>query len=178
MKRLTFFLAIILVGYLVYDYFKKKSKTKTTTTSTQPETIIIYNVVNDDLLKIAQQANKRIIDFESQLEVTLYADSSVNYGQLVCINNGHCTVYDPFNDALNDLPIGFSKQYGYAGAQVKIQISGVFSGLSGLELNTKYYAGQSGTITKVAPTSGMLRSVGYTNELGSLIIDFGQKVLL
>lgn len=177
MKRLTFFLTIILVGYLVYDYFKKKSATKSTT-SNHPETIIIYNVVNDDLLNIAEQANKRILDLESQLEVTLFADSSVNYGQLVCINNGHCTVYDPFNDALNDLPIGFSKQYGYQGAQVKIQISGVFSGLSGLELNTKYYAGQNGTITKVAPTSGMLRSVGYTNELGSLIIDFGQKVEL
>ena len=177
MKRLTFFLTIILVGYLVYDYFKKKSATKTTK-STQTETIIIYNVVNDDLLTIAEQANKRIIDLESQLEITLFADSSVNYGQLVCINNGHCTVYDPMNPDLNDLPIGFSKQYGYQGSQVKIQISGVFSGLSGLELNTKYYAGQSGTITKVAPTSGMLRSVGYTNELGSLIIDFGQKVLL
>lgn len=177
MKKLTWILTIGVISYLVYDYFKKKSATKSTTT-TQPETIIIYNVVNDDLLKIAEQANKRIIDLESQLEVSLFADSSVNYGQLVCINNGHCTVYDPFNDALNDLPIGFSKQYGYEGAQVKIQISGVFSGLSGLELNTKYYAGESGTITKIAPTSGMLRSVGYTNELGSLILDFSQKIEL
>jgi hypothetical protein len=162
---------------MVYDYFKKKNATKTTI-STQPQSIVIYNILNDDLLKIAEQSNKRILDLESQLEVTLFADSSVNYGQLVCINNGHCTVYDPMNPDLNDLPIGFSKQYGYAGAQVKIQISGVFSGLSGLELNTKYYAGESGTITKVAPTSGMLRSVGYTNELGSLIIDFSQKIVL
>jgi hypothetical protein len=155
MKRLTYLLTIILVGYLVYDYFKKKNATKTTTI-TQPETIIIYNVVNDDLLKIAEQANRRILDLESQLEVSLFADSSVNYGQLVCINNGHCTVYDPFNDALNDLPIGFSKQYGYAGAQVKIQISGVFSGLSGLELNTKYYAGESVQLRRLHQHRGCL----------------------
>lgn len=130
------------------------------------------------LLDELQKAKDELNSIKGTTETTVIANETIDKNKVVCFNNGLANLYQPANNAINDFPIGIAKESVAQGQRLRVAIAGIVDDFTGIVVNTNYYASANGGITDVAPTSGMLRSVGFAIDADSLFLDFGQKVEL
>lgn len=128
----------------------------------------------DELAKAKDELNS----IKGTTETTVIANETIEKNKVVCFNNGLANLYQPANNAINDFPIGIAKETVTQGQRLRVAIAGRVDDFTGIVVNTNYYASANGGITNVAPTSGMLRSVGFAIDADSLILNFNTKIIL
>ena len=179
MKTLLWGSLLCIAAAIIYAFRKELGLDKDDSSSTKVSSSLAFSAQANALL--VDEINKyksQLSELEGQTEIQVIANQQITTNQVVCINNGLAYVYDPFNPQLQDLAIGVAKQNASPNQWLKVAIAGKMTGFTGLVANSTYYASANGGITNVAPTSGMLRSVGFAMDNQNLKLEFNQKVLL
>ena len=179
MKTLLWGSLLCIAGAIIYTFRKELGLDKDDSANTKVSSSLAFSAqANALLLDEINKYKSQLSELEGQTEIQVIANEAIQQNKVVCIYNGFAYIYQPTNDTINDFPIGIAKEAVTQGGKLRVAIAGRLDNFTGLVQNTKYYASANGGITSTVPTSGMLRSVGFAMDTDSLILDFGQKIII